>query len=309
MCAIEPAYRTKKHRPPDRVVAELAAAQYGVVAKRQLLAIGLSPSGIKRRVAAGRLLPLHRAVYAVGHSAIERRGHWLAAVLACGPDAVLSHRSAAALLGIRETAQTRIDVTTGRKASRGQEGIRLHRARLDEGDVTTHHRIPTTSLPRTLLDLASCTPLDAVVRALEEAERRRLIDTAPIHPLLERANGHQGAGRLAKALAAYDPRATRTRSELERAFLALCRTRHLPPPTLNTLIEGYEVDAVWAERKLIVELDGYAYHRTRAAFERDRRRDAALLRAGYRTLRVTALRLKAEPDAVLADVGVLLTAA
>ena len=309
MCAIEPAYRTKKHRPPDRVVAELAAAQYGVVAKRQLLAIGLSPSGIKRRVAAGRLLPLHRAVYAVGHSAIERRGHWLAAVLACGPDAVLSHRSAAALWGIRETAQTRIDVTTGRKASRGQEGICLHRSRLDEGDVTSHDRIPTTSLPRTLLDLASCTPLDAVVRALEEAERRRLIDTAPIHPLLERASGHQGAGRLANALAAYDPRATRTRSEFERAFLALCRTRHLPPPTLNTLIEGYEVDAVWPERKLIVELDGYAYHRTRAAFERDRRRDAALLRAGYRTLRVTALRLEAKPDAVLADVGVLLTAA
>jgi very-short-patch-repair endonuclease len=307
--AVDPPYGGEKHKPPDHAIAELAAAQYGVVARRQLLALGLSRRAIERRLSAGRLLPLYRAVYAVGHSAIERRGHWMAAVLARGAGAVLSHRSAAALWGIRDTAQTRIDVTTGRRASRGQPGIRLHRATLTAEDQTTHDRIPTTSLPRTLLDLASCTPLDAVVRALEEAERRRLIDTGPIHPLLERTNGHQGAGLLAKALAAYDPRATRTKSELERAFLALCRTRHLPPPTLNTLVEGYEVDAVWPERKLIVELDGYAYHRTRAAFEQDRRRDAAVLLVGYRTLRVTALRLEAEPDAVLAEVGVLLKAA
>jgi very-short-patch-repair endonuclease len=233
----------------------------------------------------------------------------MAAVLACGPDAVLSHRSAAALWGIRDTAQTRIDVTTGRNASRGRAGITLHRATLSAADRATLDRIPTTSLARTLLDLASCTPLGAVVRALEEADRRRLIDTRPIHDLLGRANGHQGAGRLAKALAAYDPQATRTNSELERTFLALCRTKHLPPPALNTLIDGYEVDAVWPEHKLIVELDGYAYHRTRKAFERDRKRDAALLRAGYRTLRVTALRLEAEPEAILAEVGVLLQAA
>jgi predicted transcriptional regulator of viral defense system len=121
-----------------------------------------------------------------------------------GPDAVLSHRTAAALWGIRDTARTTIDVTVPRRGH-SRRGITLHRATLTAEDQTTHDRIPTTSLPRTLLDLASCTPLDAVVRALEEAERRRLIDTAPIHPLLERTNGHQGAGRLAKALAATGP--------------------------------------------------------------------------------------------------------
>jgi predicted transcriptional regulator of viral defense system len=271
----DPEYRRKLRTPPDRAVAELASRQFGVVARRQLVALGLSRSAIDRRVAAGRLHPLHRGVFALGHRAIERRSHWLAAVLACGPEAVLSHRTAAALWGIRDTARTTIDVTVS-KRGHSREGITLHRARLDESDRTTHDRIPTTSLPRTLLDLASSTPLDAVVRALEEAERQRLIDTRPIRDLVGRANGHQGVGRLARALAAYDPQATRTRSDLERTFLALCKSRGLPRPTVNTLIEGYEVDAVWPEHNLIVELDGYAYHRTRAAFERDRRRDAAL---------------------------------
>jgi very-short-patch-repair endonuclease len=232
----------------------------------------------------------------------------LAAVLACGPDAVLSHRSAAALWGIRETAQTLIDVTVPRRGhNRG--GITLHRATLHPDDKATLDHIPTTSLPRTLLDLASLVPLKAVVRALEEAERKRLIDTRAIHGLLERANGHRGAGTLSQALASYDPQATQTRSELERRFLALTRKAGLPPSTLNTLVEQFEVDVLWPEQKLIVELDGYAYHRTRKSFERDRRRDAALLTAGYRTLRVTALRLDNEPEAILAELGALLNAA
>ena len=308
MCAVEPAYRAKQHKPPDQALAELASRQYGVVARRQLLALGLSTSAIHRRVAAGRLLPRHRGVFAVGHRAIERRGHWLAAVLACGPGSVLSHRSAAALWGIRPTAQTRFDVTTGRKASHHRPGITLHRATLAEIDRTTHDHIPTTSLPRTLLDLASLIPLDALVRALEEAERRRLIDTRPIDELLARANGHPGTRRLTQALRVYDPHHVATKSDLERRFVALIAKAGLPRPTLNTLVEGYEVDAFWREQKLIVELDGFAYHRSRKAFERDRKRDAALLTTGHRTLRVTGLRLAAEPQAILAEVGVLLTA-
>ena len=308
MCAVDPLYRCEPHRPPDAALAELAGRQYGVVARRQLVELGLSVHQIDRRLAAGRFHPLHRGVYAVGHRVIERRGHWLAAVLACGQRAVLSHRSAAALWGIRPTAQTRIDVTTLGKASRGRPGITLHRAALAETDRTTHDHIPTTSLPRTLLDLASLTPLDTVVRALEEAERRRLIDTRPIHELLTRANGHPGGGALQRALSVYEPQATRTKSDLERRFLTLITQAGLPRPTLNTLVEGYEVDALWPEQKLIVELDGFATHRTRAAFERDRKRDAALLAAGHRTLRVTARRLDVEPAAIVAQVGVLLTA-
>jgi hypothetical protein len=179
----------------------------------------------------------------------------LAAVLACGPDAVVSHRSAAALWAIRETAQTCIDVTVPRRGH-SRDGITLHRAALHPDDKTTRDHIPTTSLARTLLDLASLVPLDAVVRALDEAERARLIDTRPIHALLELANGHPCTGRLAKAVGAYDPPATRTQSELGRRFLALIRKAGLPPPTLNTLVEQFEVDAVWPEQKLIVELDG-----------------------------------------------------
>ena len=238
---------------------------------------------------------------------VERRGHWLAAVLACGPQAVLSHRSAAALWGIRDVAQERFDVTLP-TSGHHRPGITLHRAALAETDRTTHDHIPTTSLPRTLLDLASLTPLDTVVRALEEAERRRLIDTRPIHELLTRANGHPGGGALQRALSVYEPQATRTKSDLERRFLTLITQAGLPMPTLNTLVEGYEVDALWPEQKLIVELDGFATHRTRAAFERDRKRDAALLAAGHRTLRVTARRLDVEPAAIVAQVGVLLTA-
>jgi very-short-patch-repair endonuclease len=305
--AVDDAYGGKQRQPPDRALAELAATQYGVVARRQLVALGLSPRTIDRRLATGRLHPLHRAVYAVGHRVVERRGHWLAAVLACGPQAVLSHRSAAALWGIRDVGQSRFDVTLP-TSGHHRPGITLHRAALAETDRTTHDHIPTTSLPRTLLDLASLTPLDAVVRALEEAERRRLIDTRPIHELLTRTNGHPGGSALQRALSVYEPQATRTKSDLERRFLTLITQAGLPRPTLNTLVEGYEVDALWPEQKLIVELDGFATHRTRAAFERDRKRDAALLAAGHRTLRVTARRLDVEPAAIVAQVGVLLTA-
>ena len=278
-----------------------------MVARRQLIALGLTRDQIDGRLGAGRLHSLHRGVYAVGHRVVERRGHWLAAVLACGPGAVLSHRSAAALWGIRPTAQTRFEVTVARRGH-NRPGIALHRARLAGEDTATEDHIPTTSLPRTLLDLASLTPLDAVVRALEEAERRRLIDTRPVHELLERANGHAGTGRLTQALLAHDPQATRTKSDLERRFLTLITQAGLPRPALNTLVAGFEVDVVWRKERLIVELDGFATHRTRAAFERDRKRDAALLAAGHRTLRVTARRLDVEPAAIVTQVGVLLTA-
>ena len=279
-----------------------------MVARRQLIALGLTRDQIDGRLGAGRLHPLHRGVYAVGHRVVERRGLSLAAVLACGPGAVLSHRSAAALWGIRPTAQTRFEVTVPRRGH-NRPGIDLHRARLAAEDTTTEDHIPTTSLPRTLLDLASLIPLDAVVRALEEAERRRLIDTRPIYELLTRANGHPGGSALQRALSVYDPQAARTKSELERSFLALIANAGLPRPTLNTLVAGYEVDALWREQRLIVELDGYEYHRSRKAFERDRKRDAALLTTGHRTLRVTGLRLAAEPQAIVAEVAALVTSA
>jgi very-short-patch-repair endonuclease len=268
-----------------------------VVARRQLIELGLRPRAIDRRCAAGRFLPLYRGVYAVGHHAIARRGHWLAAVLACGPEAVLSHRDAAALWGIRNTARQRIDVTVPHRGH-SREGITLHRARLAPQDRTTREHIPTTSLARTFLDLASRSPLDAVLRALEEAERQRLIDMRHVYATLERANGHPGSGRLAQAINAYEPRHLRTRSDLERAFLQLCANAGLPKPQVNARLGAFEVDVLWSDQRLVVELDAYGTHGSRRSFESDRIRDAALLEAGYRTLRVTGLRLEREPEAV-----------
>jgi hypothetical protein len=166
----------------------------------------------------------------------------MAAVLACGPDAVLSHRDAAALWGVRSVSGTRIDVTAPTR-SHAPRGITLHRAKLAPQDRTTRDNIPTTSLARTFLDLASRSPLDAVVRALEEAERQRLIDMRHVYATLETANGHPGSGRLAQAINAYEPRHLRTRSDLERAFLQLCANAGLPKPQVNARLGAYESDA------------------------------------------------------------------
>jgi very-short-patch-repair endonuclease len=293
--------------PLDRKLAEVAGRQHGVVARRQLSELGFTRDAIDWRLKHRRLLPLYRAVYAVGHQALSRNGHRLAAVLAYGPHAVLSHRDAAALWGIRNTARHAIDVTVPYRGHR-RSGIALHRATLTPADRTTRDAIPTTSLARTLLDLASLIPLDAVVRALEEAERKRLIDMRLVHALLVRANGHPGAGKLRRALEAYEPRNLRTRSDLERAFLALCSDAGLPRPDVNRQIAGYEVDAVWPAQNLLVELDAYRTHGSKQAFERDRLRDAVLLQSGYRTLRVTGLRLEREPRAIARAIARLLGA-
>ena len=225
------------------------------------------------------------------------KGRWLAAVLACGAGAVLSHRDAAALWGIRRLSGSRIDVTAP-KRSRAASRITLHRARLAPEDRTIRDGIPTTSLARTLLDLASLSPLDAVVRALEESERLRLIDMREVNDILQRANGHPGTGTLKRAIQAYEPRHLRTRSDLERSFLQLCEQVGLALPQVNTQVAGYEVDALWPEPRLVVELDAYGTHGSRRSFEEDCIRDATLLEAGYRTLRVTKLRLEREPEAV-----------
>jgi very-short-patch-repair endonuclease len=174
----------------------------------------------------------------------------------------------------------------------------LHRAKLAPEDRTTRDNIPTTSLARTFLDVAALSRLDAVVRALEEAERLRLIDMRQVYATLQRANGHPGSGKLTRAIKAYEPRHLRTRSDLERAFLQLCANAGFPKPQVNARLGAYEVDALWSQQRLIVELDAYGTHGSRRSFENDRIRDATLLEAGYRTLRVTGLRLECEPGAV-----------
>ena len=288
------------------MIATLAARQHGVVARRQLEALGFTAPGIKHRVACGRLHPVHRGVYAVGHASLAPRGWQLAAVLACGAGALLSHRSAAALWGLLPTARPLMDVTSGR-SRRGGRGIALHRVRrLDPSDRAKRDGIPVTSVARTLLDLADVVPPTLLERAFEEAERLSLLDACAIAAACDRGVGRRGVTRLRALVTAHRPPVALIRSELERRFVGLCRRARLPLPAMNVVVAGLEVDAVWPDRRLVVELDGHAFHRTTAAFERDRERDATLALAGFRVVRFTYRRLDTEPEAVAGIVRALL---
>jgi very-short-patch-repair endonuclease len=286
-------------RGADAAIAALAERQHGVVARRQLVALGLSRREIGRRLERGRLHLLHRGVYAVGHRVLSRHGRWMAAVLSAGPDAVLSHQSAAALWGLRQTAKTRIDVTTP-NTLRPRKGLHPHRAVLPEDEVTIEQGIPTTTSARTLLDLAAAIDHQALDRALNEAEVLRLEGPAA---LLARYPRKRGTAALRALLTGS--RSTPTRNELEDRFRAFLDDHGLPSPETNTFIEEYEVDAVWREAKLIVELDGYETHGTRRAFERDRTRDRRLTTAGWRVIRITWRQL-AEPRDLAEELDTLL---
>ena len=272
----------------DAVIARLAGRQHGVVAVWQLREVGVSERVVLRRAADGRLQRLSRGVYAVGQAKLRREGRWLAAVLAYGPTAVLSHRSAAALRGIRDTARTAIDITVPSPNRRSRPGIDAHATTsIHPDDIEVIEGIPVTSLARTLLDLADVVPPIELQRAYERAEERRILDVRPLHRLLERSNGRRGVGLL-RELLDYDPTpAAETRSELERLFLDLIRDAGLPVPQVNVLVEGFEVDAYWPGARLVVELQSYAHHSDRATFERDHMKMAHLKLAGYEVLPLT----------------------
>jgi very-short-patch-repair endonuclease/predicted transcriptional regulator of viral defense system len=295
-------YRTKLQSPSlDRAVAELAGGQHGIVTLPELLALGMTRSGIKRRVRSGRLHPLYRGVYAVGHAAVSPDGRRLAAVRACGPDALLSHRSAIALHGLRPTAQARVDVLTTTFGRRAPAGIRLHATRsLHPDDITTLRGMPVTSVARALVDFAAIAGPDDVERAVHQAEVLRILDVRAVEAALDRANGRKGTHYL-KAITTPSPGPTR--SVLEERFLALCRRHGIPDPTLNARIStdlGHlEVDALWPTQRLVVELDGAATHLTRRAFERDHRRDTALAAHRYTVLRFTWSQVNDEAEAVI----------
>jgi len=261
--------------------------------------MGIGARAIQHRIAAGRLHRVHLGVYAVGHRALTANGHRMAAVLGCGPDAVLSHRDAAALWGLRRCGRIRTDVTVPRPAARSRPGIDVHRVkRLDPDDSTTRDGITVTTVARTLLDLADVLRASDVQRAFEEAERQRLLDLSSLDALFARSRGRHGLKTVRAILSDLGP-VGETRSDLEAAFLRFCNDHGIAPPQCNVLVRGFVVDALWPEQRLIVELDGYAFHgTTRAAFERDRARDADLQGDGYRVARVTWRRLHDEPRAL-----------
>lgn len=266
----------------------VAARQHGVVSVRQLLALGLDSNAVGRRVAAGWLHRRYRGVYSVGHVSLSKRGDYMAAVLACGPGAVLSHRAAGDLWGVRPGGG-HIEVTVPRGRA-GPSEVRAHRSRtLRPGDVTRVDGIPVTTVARTLLDLASVLSPQSLARAVDRAERLELFDLVSVEDALARAPGRKGVAALRCAVAGWRPR--HTRSELEDRFYELLRTSGLPWPRFNAMVEGeigtQEVDAFWPAQGLVVQLDGFAYHRTRRDRERDSASDADLELGGRRVVRLT----------------------
>jgi very-short-patch-repair endonuclease len=310
-CAKRPEEGRNVQHPPDRAIAALALRQHGVVALWQLGELGLGASGARNRVAAGRLHRVHRGVFAVGHAGLTRNGRYMAAALACGPGAVVSHRSAAALWDLRLRAGAAIDVTSRGSAGRRRTGIRAHSAAaLAARDVVAIAGVPCTTLARTMLDVAESAAPREVERAVERAEVLRLLDMSEIDDVLARSDGRRGAARLRAVLSHIRLGATLTRSELEERFLALCRDARLPRPEVNAWLalapNGFEVDFLWRPERLAVEVDGHAAHGTRRAFEDDRRRDAVLLLAGWRVVRFTWRQVSDEGARAAATVAALL---
>ncbi len=282
----------------DRRIARLAGRQHGVASRGQLLGAGVTARQIDRRIAHGLLHPLHRGVYAVGANVLSQRGVWLAAVLACGPGALLSHRSAAALHGLVR-ARGPSDVTVGNRR-RERPRLRTHHARtLLPADRTLVDRIPATSIPRTLLDLAAVADLHTVRRAFEEAERLRLLRMRELEDLRRRCHGHHGTGRFDAALAAHRA-PPEVRSELERLLLELCERGGIPLPAVNVQVGCHLVDCLWTGERVVAELDGWTYHRTRAAHERDHQRTTELELGGYVVLRFTYRQVTEQAERVTA---------
>ncbi len=288
---------------PEETINALASRQHGVVARRQLLAAGVSVDAVEYRVKQGRLRRLHNGVYQVG-PLLQPLAHEMAAVLACGPHAVVSHRTAGVHWGILPKTRSRrkgppaVDIIVT-KGDRKRPRIRIRRIRtLKPGEVTHRKGLPVTTPVRTIYDLASTATPRRLEQALAEALERRIATIVGLRSLLEDHPGGPGTLRLRTLLDHGDP--PLARSEFEERFLALIRKAQLPQPGVNKVVSGYEVDFVWRAQRLVVETDGYEFHSSRRAFEGDRRRDALLAADGLRVVRITWQQLRDEPEAVLA---------
>lgn len=296
----------------DREIAAIALRQHGLVTLPQLEGLGMDRKTVQGWAARGRLHRVHQGVYAVGHAVSTSEKRYLAAVLASGPGAVLSHRSAAALWGLREDRRNSIDVTAPNRRGRIPAGIDAHR----DGSVTAVDRtemdgIPCTTVARTLLDLAAVAPVWELRKAIAEAEVLRLLDQTAVHSLIKRSRGRRGIARLRMLLDEIHPLTKRTRSEMERLFLAMCKRSGLPTPEVNVTLEVNRKilmpDFLWRDAGLIVEADSRRYHDTDSAFQSDRRREQRLMRAGWRVVRCTWEQVEHEPRALAETIRALLS--
>ena len=278
---------------------ELARRQHWVVTRRDLLALGFPPKAIRHRVQRGRLHAVRRGVYAVGRAELSREGRWMAAILACGEGALLSHRSAAALWGIAREVPGRIEVTIRRRSDLRQAGIRVHcRVALAAEATSERLGIPLTSPTQTLVDLAAELPPRRLERAVNEADKLGLVDPETLRAALDRHAGQAGVRPL-RALLDRDTFLL-SDQELEVLFRPLALQSGLPLPLAKHRVNGFEVDFFWPGLGLVVETDGLRYHRTPSAQSRDAVRDQVHTAAGLTTLRFSHHQVKYDPDHVRA---------
>ena len=280
---------------------ELVHRQHGVVTRSQLLGLGYGPDAIKHRIATGRLHPVWRGVYAVGRPQLTLHGRWMAAVLSCGPEAVLSHESAAALWEIRPVKSGELEVSVPSSKAPRRPGIMVHRRAALAGHVRRHRAIPVTAPICTLIDIAAQLPRGQLEAAINEADKRDLTDPEELRSALDEVARRPGIGALRETL---DRRTfTLTDSELERRFLRLIRDARLPAPETGRCVNGFRVDFYWPDLGLIVETDGLRYHRTPEQQARDRIRDQAHTAAGLTPLRFTRAQVRFEPGHVQATLA------
>jgi very-short-patch-repair endonuclease/predicted transcriptional regulator of viral defense system len=302
--------RVSQTRERELALAKLAKRQHGVVGRRQLEALGLGEDAIRHRLQLGRLNRLHSGAFSVGLQVVPIKGWWMAAVLACGEEAVLSHHAAAALWGLRNAREGAVDVTLPRK-SRSCRYTRRHYSFLPADERTVKDGIPVTTVPRTILDLAATEPADTVENLLRESEYLQLTDRLSLPDLLERYPGKRGTRKVHLALERLEEEPHgRRRSPLEERFAPFLRLCSLPMPRFNDWIvlggKRYCVDCHWPGTNQIVELDGWQAHGTRSAFREDKARDRRLAAAGYTVTHITWNQLEDEPDEIASDLRVLL---
>jgi predicted transcriptional regulator of viral defense system/very-short-patch-repair endonuclease len=291
--------QVRTHR--GSVLAELAERQHGVVSASQLARIGFPKATISSGVKRGRLHPIHRGVYAVGHMAITWEGRCIAAVLA-RPGAVASHKTAAWIHGLLRSRPGTIHLTAPTRQRLKRDFV-VHFATLEPDDTATVDGIPVTSPARTVLDLVPEESRRDLERLLQRADDNKLLDRRRFEATLARAGGHRGRGKLAEALRNFKPERATLRSDLERRFRRLVLAAGLPHPQTNVAVEGYELDAYWEAEGFAVELDVYATHGSPRSFEEDRKREDDLLLAGIELIRVTDRRLDREPRETIARVA------
>ncbi len=289
----------------DRRIAAIAKAQRGRVATRQLRAAGLSSGVVSRLVASHWLIPVQRAVFAVGHTAPMPLVEETAALLAVGDDSLLSHFSASALwdLTLPGVGDGRVHVSSPKDHRVSLQGAVSHRTRiLEPRDRRVRHGLPVVSPARALLDIASDCTLRQLELAFDRGVVMRVLRPSEVADVLDRARGHRGRRRLRLILHRDAPGSTMTRSEAEERMLALIRSARLPEPILNAEVCGYEVDFLWPQHRFALEIDGFRFHTTRSAFERDRTKDLCLRGEGLTTARATWRMVQEEPTMVLVDI-------